>query len=101
MGSGPVERDAAILQAALAALRSSGYPVMWQLRCEVQGGVVAVSGLVPSYHLKQMAQAVLLRLKQARTVLNLVDVHRETTGAAGSEEYPGEPALDVLSSCCD
>jgi hypothetical protein len=63
-------------QAAQAALCASGYRALGRLKCEVNAGVVAVSGVLPSYHLKQMAQAILLRLAHVREVKNLVEVQR-------------------------
>jgi len=60
--------------AALDALRSSGYLVLRSLACEVQAGVVTVSGRVPRFHLKQVAQAVLLRLSLFRGVRNCIEV---------------------------
>jgi hypothetical protein len=70
------DAEAALLAAVLAALRGSGYRPLWQLHCEVIGSVVAVSGVVPSYHLKQVTQTAILRLPQVREVRNLVEVRR-------------------------
>jgi BON domain len=67
--------------AALKLLRSSGFAALRRLRCEVTEAVVIVHGVVPSYYLKQMAQAVILRLNGIRSVMNLVEV-RETKTVA-------------------
>jgi hypothetical protein len=60
--------DDSLRSAALARLRSSGYAGLRRLRCEVTDAVVTVHGVLPSYYLKQMAQAVILRLDGIRSV---------------------------------
>jgi osmotically-inducible protein OsmY len=55
-------------------LQSSGYGLLQRLMCEVNNGVVTLSGAVPSFFLKQMAQEVVLGLEHARQVNNLVEV---------------------------
>jgi hypothetical protein len=66
--------DQALCAAASNALRYSGYRVLGGLRCEVQGGVVTLSGVVAFFYLKQVAQAALARLPIIRAVNNLVTV---------------------------
>jgi osmotically-inducible protein OsmY len=51
----PREDDAASLVAA--RLRRSGYPFLRAVKCEVYEGVTVLSGTVPTFHLKQVAQA--------------------------------------------
>jgi hypothetical protein len=68
--------DERIRAAALATLRASGYRPLGCLCCEVRDGAIIVSGVVPSFYLKQVAQAVLLRLGHVREVRNLVEVCR-------------------------
>jgi hypothetical protein len=63
-----------LFRAATEALRSSGYRPLGGLRCQVCDGVVTVSGVVPSFHLKQLAQAAVLKLAAVRGVRNLVEV---------------------------
>jgi osmotically-inducible protein OsmY len=58
----------------LAALRASGYRVLWNIDCEVRGSSVILSGVVPSFYLKQVAQAVALRIERVREVVNTVEV---------------------------
>ncbi|MFO0845264.1 MAG: BON domain-containing protein [Gemmataceae bacterium] len=67
-------RDDHLVSTALARLRSSGYPLLAKLRCEVADGVVTVFGSVPTFHLKQMAQAVLIKSGSFRAVKNAVEV---------------------------
>jgi osmotically-inducible protein OsmY len=73
-GGASTERDAQVLGAALHQLRSSGYLLLRRLDCKVTAGVVTVSGAVPTYHLKQVAQAILMRVASVREVHNVVEV---------------------------
>jgi hypothetical protein len=61
---------------ALKLLQSSGYAALRSLRCEVTEGVVMIHGVVPSYYLKQLAQATIQRLAGIQRVWNLVEVRR-------------------------
>jgi hypothetical protein len=70
-------RIASIRATITSVLRSSGYRALWNLYCDVsEDGVVTITGTLPSYHLKQMAQTAILRLAQVREVRNLVEVRR-------------------------
>jgi hypothetical protein len=67
-------------QAAVAdALASSQYAALRRLDCRVTDGVVEISGIVSSYYLKQLAQAAVLQLHQARSIRNLVEVEGEAS----------------------
>jgi len=74
------ERDEGLRALVLAALRSIGYPPLRELECDVREGVVVLSGVVPTFYLKQMAQAIVLRVGRVAEIRNLVLVRR-----------PGEP----------
>lgn len=71
-------RDEELRHAATAVLRSSGYGLLRSLECEVNGGVVTISGVLPSFYLKQLAQALLLRLDGLQGVSNEVEVRAGT-----------------------
>src|SRR5690242_14477982 len=43
-------------------LRSTGYHPLRNIRCEVVDGVIVLSGIVPSYFLKQLAQSVVFEI---------------------------------------
>ena len=60
--------------AVLAGLQSSGYYVLRSIECEVRDRSVVLSGVVPTFFLKQMAQAVALRVDQVQEVVNRVEV---------------------------
>jgi osmotically-inducible protein OsmY len=57
-----VDRRPQELQAiANAALRRSGYAALAFVTCDVQEGEIVLEGCVPTYHLKQLAQAFVRR----------------------------------------
>jgi osmotically-inducible protein OsmY len=70
----PQEQDDTLRLAVVERLRSSGYLLLRAVRCDVTDGVVTLSGDVPSFHLKQVAQAVLLKIESVRKVRNLLEV---------------------------
>lgn len=55
-------------------LAASGYPPLQHLRCETIDGVVVLSGTVPSYYLKQMAQTVAGKAAAVQQVENRLEV---------------------------
>ncbi len=67
-------QDDLVRAAVAASLRSSGYLLLRDLHCEVADGVVTISGRVPSFHLKQVAQSVLMKVEAVRAVNNRVEV---------------------------
>ena len=56
------------------ALASLGYPSLDAVDCEVSAGRVILSGSLPSYHLKQLAQVAALRVAGPGHVDNQVVV---------------------------
>lgn len=66
-------KDQRLNHAARHALRTCGYRAISQLGCVVKDGVVILTGVLPSYFLKQVAQAAIQRL-DVRGIENLVDV---------------------------
>ena len=68
------DRDEHLRNCAEVALRSSGYGSLRRLTCAACDGRVVLTGKVPTYHLKQVAQAVIMRLMQVREVRNLLVV---------------------------
>jgi hypothetical protein len=61
-----------------AALATSKYTSIRRLSCSVSEGVVEISGTVPSFYLKQLAQAAIMQLSAEATVRNLVQVCGES-----------------------
>jgi hypothetical protein len=71
------EQDADLQASALHYLQSSGYRSLWLLHCEVVEGVVILSGVVSSFYLKQMAQALVQRMDTIKGVQNRIKVLAE------------------------
>ena len=69
----PVSASAAS-SAVKTALANSGYYAVALLNCDFNDGVVVLSGAVPSYYLKQVAQEALMHLDVVREVDNRVEV---------------------------
>jgi hypothetical protein len=67
-------QDGQIRAAATAAFGSAQYAALRSLTCLVSEGVAEITGTVPSFYLKQMAQAAVLQLPGVRSVRNLVEV---------------------------
>ncbi len=57
------------------ALRESGYALpLREIQCDVSDGVVELTGDVPSFYVKQLAQTAVLRLEQIRGINNRLRV---------------------------
>lgn len=74
----PPRYDRQLREAALAAISNSKYAALRQLSCTVAEGVVEITGTVPSFYLKQLAQAAIMQLDGVGTVRNLVSVSGES-----------------------
>ncbi len=70
----PTERSDLVHDAVLATLRSSGYRPLWNLDCQVLDDSVILTGVLPSFYLKQIAQTIVRSVDQVREVSNLVEV---------------------------
>lgn len=57
-----------------ARLRRSGYPFLRAVKCEVDEGVTVLSGTVPTFHLKQLAQALASHTPGVRRIENRLHV---------------------------
>ena len=64
------DRDRAIETQARAKLQKSSYYSVRQVSCDVCQCVVMLSGRVPSFYMKQMAQSVVLHLLEGRLVID-------------------------------
>jgi len=72
----PREDDPASMVAG--RLRRSGYPFLRAIRCEVHDGVTVLSGTVPTFHLKQLAQALASHTPGVRQIENRLHVTNST-----------------------
>ncbi len=61
-----------------ARLRRSGYPRLRGVKCEFQDGVTVLSGTVPTFHLKQLAQSLASHTPGVHQVDNRLSVTRAT-----------------------
>jgi osmotically-inducible protein OsmY len=68
------ENDEALQKTAVSLLKESGYSAVARLECRVDHGVVELAGVVPSFYLKQVAQAVIQRLERVQGIRNEVQV---------------------------
>jgi osmotically-inducible protein OsmY len=73
----PGERDQLDLKSAVAdTLFHSGYNALSLVGCEVRGDRIILWGSVPTYHLKQLAQAFVQRVAGVKRVDNRLAVRR-------------------------
>lgn len=70
---------AGIAAAVEARLHSSGHQPLRQIHCEVIDGAIVLLGVVPSYYLKQLAQALTIGIDSQLIVENLLDVESQQT----------------------
>ena len=65
-------------RSVLESLVKSGYAALNFVTCEVHGSRVVLEGSVPSYHLKQLAQAFVLKVDGVARVENRLRVGMRT-----------------------
>jgi len=70
-----------VARAAEARLHHAPYFELHRVACEFDGGVLTLRGRVPSYYLKQMAQALLDKLEGVLRLDNQLDVFAAPTVA--------------------
>lgn len=63
-------------EAVNAALRSGSYPALRSVTCHISEQRIVLSGRVPSFYLKQVAQCLLLDRFQPLTLVNRLEVSR-------------------------
>lgn len=63
-----------IAEIAQTTLRQSSYFELREVSCDFSGGVLTLQGSVPSYHLKQLAQASVAHVPGVVEVRNRVEV---------------------------
>jgi hypothetical protein len=70
----PAVRRAGPKELAERALRSSPYLALRNVTCDGQDGVLVLRGCLPTYYLKQVAQAVVARVDGVGQIVNEVEV---------------------------
>jgi osmotically-inducible protein OsmY len=74
--SKPPGEDLCVAERVERALRATGYPPLRAVEVSVCGQLVILRGRVPSYYMKQFAQAAALALPGVRELRNDVEVVR-------------------------
>jgi len=59
---------------AQSQLRQSAYFALRDIRCACEDGVLTLCGRLPSYYLKQMAQALVTNVEGVSSVVNRIEV---------------------------
>jgi osmotically-inducible protein OsmY len=67
-------RDIQLRASVLDALKAMPYAALRNLTCRVSEGTAEITGTVPTFYLKQLAQAAVLQLSGVRIVRNLIEV---------------------------
>ncbi len=73
-GGGPDGADQMLEQQVRVALRTTGRPALRDVGIEVKSGQVLLSGVVPTYYAKQVAQAAVLALREVIRLRNEIEV---------------------------
>ena len=68
-------------------MHQSPYFELHRVTCEFDRGVLTLRGRVPSYYLKQMAQALLDKLEGVSSLDNQLDVFAPPTATCGAARY--------------
>jgi len=77
MQSGMTSACGRVVQRCEEILRSSSYYPLRSLTCEFHEGVLSVYGVVPTYYLMQLAQALLCNLENVKEINNQVVVAQQ------------------------
>ena len=80
MASGPIRRMT-IREVAEDHLRRSGYLALRDISCEVREGVARMQGRLPTYYLKQVAQAIVAEVEGVDAVINQIEVTASGNGS--------------------
>jgi osmotically-inducible protein OsmY len=70
--------DLCLVERVERALRATGYSPLRAVEVSVRGQLVILRGRVPSYYMKQLAQAVAMGVAGTRELRNDVDVVRSS-----------------------
>jgi hypothetical protein len=70
----PAARHANPADLAERALRSSPYLALRNVACDCQDGVLTLRGCLPTYYLKQVAQAAVARVTGVQRIVNEIEV---------------------------
>ena len=72
----PSQLDAdQVEEAARVRLQHSPYRALRRVDCQFQAGVLTLTGQVPTYHYKQLAQTAVANVRGVQRVVNSIDVN--------------------------
>jgi osmotically-inducible protein OsmY len=74
LGQAPMNPDDNIAERAESCLRGNSYLALKYVSCEYHDGVLTLRGCLPTYYLKQIAQAVVGRLDGVQHIVNDIEV---------------------------
>jgi osmotically-inducible protein OsmY len=74
VGQAPMNPDDNIAERAESRLRGNSYLALKNVSCEYRNGVLTLRGCLPTYYLKQIAQAVVGRLDGVQHIVNDIEV---------------------------
>lgn len=63
-----------IREQVMTAFQESGYHRLCRVNCDVYDGIVNLDGQVSTFHLKQIAQSIVMRINQVRGIRNAIHV---------------------------
>jgi len=72
--SGPMAHESGTAELAECRLRRSAYPALRHISCAFGAGVLTLRGRLPSYYLKQVAQAVVAAIGEVMRIDNQIAV---------------------------
>lgn len=67
-------RDAGLRLEVERRFRRSGYLALRDISCDFHAGIAKLRGRVPTYYLKQVAQALVSEIEEVRQVINLIEI---------------------------
>jgi osmotically-inducible protein OsmY len=70
-----------IAERAESELRRNGYVALKNISCEFHEGILTLTGCLPTYYLKQVAQEAVARVAGIERVDNRIDVVSPSRGA--------------------
>jgi osmotically-inducible protein OsmY len=100
--TGPAARRPGTGELAESRLRRSAYLALRPLSCEFRAGVLTLRGRLPSYYLKQVAQAAVATVEGVERIDNQIEVAAHPASPASGEPrlarrpQPGGPEASPL-----
>ena len=67
-------QDRSLERKAVDCLENSPYRILRQVHCRAHNGVLTLSGRVPSFHMKQVAQTIVMNQAHIPRVVNQLEV---------------------------